>query len=427
MIVMNTSRLLVFAGWGAAAIFAAAETAVRDLTQPSAEIETALTGDWGGWRGQAAQEGLTVALQGVHSLQGVASGGLDLGSATGNLFSGQLDLALDTEKAGLWTGGFLKVRLEGRGGQGVLARSGATSPVNNQAVFPLVEGRIGDGTVWALTELTFTQFVTERFGITGGLINTTVGDNNPMTGNAMSNQHFMNMAFLYSPVEAGAVPAVTLGGGLVFLPVDGVKGSLTVVGAEETAGYSPFALYEGTTFATEWEIEYELGGKPGGMVIGGLYSIDQPRRPFGNPRLSLEVFEDEEESETTKDSWSIFWNGFQYLTGDEERGMGVFARLGLADGNPNPVRWHGALGLGGNGLLPGRERDRWGCGLYYQELADGVLAKTLQLGSEWGGEVFYNVALTSWMNVTLDAQIIDSALPQAGTVVVLGSRVVIRF
>lgn len=424
---MTASRWFVFAGWGAAALFAAEDAPAPPLTSPAAGSDSALTGDWGGCRGQAAEKGLTVALHGVHSLQGVASGGLDLGSATGNLFSGQLDLAFDTEKAGLWEGGLLKVRLEGRGGQGVLARSGATSPVNNQAVFPLVEGRIGDGTVWALTELTFTQFITQRFGLTGGLINTTFGEGNPITGNAVSYQHFMNLAFLYSPVEAGTVPAVTLGGGWVFLPVDGVKGSLTVVGSEETAGYNPFALYEGTTFATEWEIEYELGGKPGGMVIGGLYSIDQPRRPFGNPRLSLEAFLDEEESETEQDSWAIFWNGFQYLTGDEDRGMGVFARLGLADGNPNPVRWHGALGVGGSGLLPSRERDRWGCGFYYQDLADGVLAENLQLGSEWGGEVFYNIAVTPWLNVTLDAQIIDSALPQVGTSVVLGTRVGICF
>jgi porin len=83
--------------------------------------------------------------------------------------------------------------------------------------------------------------------------------------------------------------------------------------------------------------------------------------------------------------------------------------------------------VGGSGLLPSRERDRWGCGFYYQDLADGVLAENLQLGSEWGGEVFYNVAVTPWLNVTLDAQIIDSALPQVGTAVVLGTRVGICF
>ncbi len=384
-----------------------------------------LTGDWGGLRRRLADNGLAIDLNGVHSFQGVARGGLDQGHDTGNVFSGNLGLTLDTDQAGLWPGGFLKLRLEGRSGGHVLRGAGATSPVNNQALFPLVEGH-GGSAVWALTELTFTQFLTERIGITGGLINTTYGDNNPITGNAISNRHFMNMTFLYSPVEASAVPVVTLGGGLVIIPAEGVKGSLTVVGSEETAGYNPFALYEGTTFGTEWEFEYQLGGKPGGMVIGGLYSIDQARRPFGNPRLTLGELADEE-AETAKDSWAVFWNGFQFLTGDEERGLGVFARLGLSDGNPNPVRWHGAAGLGGIGLFPGRERDRWGLGVYYQKLADGVLSREFGLDDEWGGELFYNIALTPWMHLTLDAQIIDSALPQAGTAVGLGTRVSIAF
>ncbi len=385
-----------------------------------------LTGDWGGLRDRLADNGLSIALNGIHSFQGVAGGGLGQGNDTGNVFSGNLGLTLDTDKAGLWPGGFLKLRLEGRGGDNVLRGAGATSPVNNQALFPLVEGS-GGSEVWALTELTFTQFLTERFGITGGLINTTYGDNNPITGNAISNQHFMNMAFLYSPVEAAAVPVVTLGGGLILIPAEGVQGSLTVGGSEETAGFNPFSRYEGTTFGTEWEFEYKLGGKPGGMVIGGLYSIDQARRPFGSPRLSLAEFANEEEGETAKDSWAVFWNGFQYLTGDEERGLGVFARLGLADGDPNPIRWHGAIGLGGAGLFPGRERDRWGLGVYYQKLADGVLTREFGLDDELGGEVFYNITLTRWMNLTLDAQVIDSALPQAGTVVVLGTRVSVAF
>lgn len=381
--------------------------------------------DGAGLNDRLADSGLTLSLSGIHSFQGVVSGGLGQGNDTGNVLSGSLDLALDTEQAGLWPGGFLKLRLEGRGGDHVLRGAGATSPVNNQALFPLVEGH-GGSAVWALTELTFTQFFTERFGIVGGVINTTHDDDNPITGNAISNRHFMNMAFLYSPVEAGVVPAVTLGGGLIIRPVEGVQGSLTAVGSEETAGFNPFSRYEGTTFRTEWEFEYELGGRPGGMVIGGLYSIDQARRPFGNPRLSLAELA-AEEAETAKDSWAVFWNGFQYLSGDEERGIGLFARLGLSDGDPNPIRCHTAAGLGGAGLFPGRERDRWGLGLYYQKLADGALARDFGLDDEWGGELFYNIALTPWMNLTLDAQVIDSALPQAGTAVILGTRLSVAF
>jgi porin len=159
-----------------------------------------------------------------------------------------------------------------------------------------------------------------------------------------------------------------------------------------------------------------------------LYSVNQLRLPFGgDPRLVLEEIEAGEEVETEEDSWAVFWNGYQYLVGDEERGMGVFARAGLSDGSPNPVRAHAALGLGGVGLLPGREKDRWGAGMYYQKLADGLIAQVGGLDDEIGGEVFYNVAVTPWMNVTLDVQVIDSAVPDAGTVVVLGTRVGIRF
>lgn len=394
---------------------------------PEVESESGLTGDWGGTRTRLDERGLSIDLNGVYSFQTVTSGGLNRGNDSGNVFSGNLNVALDTEKAGLWSGGLLKARLEGRGGDGVVVGAGATSPVNNQAVFPLVEGSAGSE-VWALTELVFMQFLSEKFAIMGGLLNTTSGDSNPITGNAISNQHFMNAGFLYSPVEAGVAPAVTLGGGFVFLPAEGVKGSLSVFGSEETAGHNPFALYEGTTFSSEWEIEYEVGDKPGGMVIGGLYSIDQPRRPFGsNPRVIVELFEAGEEVESVTDSWAIFWNGYQYLTGDEERGLGIFARAGLSDGEPNPIRAHAALGLGGVGLLPGREGDRWGLGAYYQKLARGVIAEFHGLDDEIGGEFFYNIAVNRWMNVTLNAQVIDSALPEAGTVVVLGTRVGIRF
>lgn len=425
-----TCPFIVSVVFASGALFAGSSTPVTEKVGEAKEethFDSSLTGDWGGFRSRMADNGLTVDLNWVYSFQGVAGGGLNLGHDQGNVFSGNLGVVFDTEKAGLWPGGILKARLEGRGGATALKGAGATSPVNNQALFPLVEGS-GGNEVMALTELTFTQFLTEKIGLTGGLLNTTYGDNNPITGNAISNQHFMNLGFLYSPVEAGEAPAVTLGGGLVLIPMEGVMGSITVFGSEETAGKNPFELYEGTTFATEWEIEYELGEKPGGMVIGGLYSVNQLRLPFGfDPRLVLEELETGEEVETDDDSWAIFWNGHQYLVGSEERGMGVFARAGLSDGSPNPVRAHAALGLGGVGLLPGRERDRWGAGMYYQKLADGLITLVGGLDEEIGGEVFYNVAVTPWMNLTLDVQVIDSAVPDAGTVVVLGTRVGIRF
>jgi len=55
-------------------------------------------------------------------------------------------------------------------------------------------------------------------------------------------------------------------------------------------------------------------------------------------------------------------------------------------------------------------------------MSDEDLLQGMGVDDEVGGEVFYNVAVTPWFHVTLDAQVIDSALPLADTAWVLGLR-----
>jgi porin len=125
--------------------------------------------------------------------------------------------------------------------------------------------------------------------------------------------------------------------------------------------------------------------------------------------------------------WAVYWNGFQYLQGDEKRGWGLFGRFGFSDGDPNPIAWSMAAGLGGVGLLPARDKDRWGVGLYHLQYTDKGVIEALGIDDETGGEVFYNIEFTPWMHVTLDAQIADSAIPGVDTAFVLGTRVVVSF
>jgi porin len=101
---------------------------------------------------------------------------------------------------------------------------------------------------------------------------------------------------------------------------------------------------------------------------------------------------------------------------------GVFARFGISDGNPNPVKLNLAGGLGGKGLLTQRPQDIWGVGVFYLDMSDEDLLKGLHVGDEIGGELFYNIAVARWFHVTLDAQVIDSALPRAGTAWIFGVR-----
>jgi hypothetical protein len=53
---------------------------------------------------------------------------------------------------------------------------------------------------------------------------------------------------------------------------------------------------------------------------------------------------------------------------------------GISDGNPNPIEWNLTLGVGGNSLIPGRERDTFGAACFYLGLSSEF--KDLQIGRE---------------------------------------------
>lgn len=386
-----------------------------------------LLGDWGGTRSALADRGLTVNLDGTYSLQNVANGGSRFGHETGNVFSGQLGFVLDTGKAGLWPGGFLSTRVEGRGGDSVLRRAGTTSPVNNDALLPLIPGSLQDGG-WGLTELTYAQFLSEQFGLVMGLINTDTGDANPVAGFLGSDAHFLNTGLLFSPVATSTIPNVTPGGGVIWIPSEANRFKLLVVGSEETAAHDPFDRYDGTTFLGEWATKFRVAERPSGMTLTGAYSVGQERlRITDDPRILVADYVAGAPLASTKDSWAIMWNGYHYLDGDESEGWGLFGRLGVSDGDPNPIRWAGAAGVGGSGLLPGRNRDRWGLGVFHQSFAEGGLLAAAGVEEETGAECFYNIALGRGTNLTFDIQVVDSAIPRIDTVVVLGARLGVRF
>ena len=293
---------------------------------------------------------------------------------------------------------------------------------------PLVPGRLGES-AWAINELTFAQFLSPKFGLIGGLINTDAGDANPIAGSLGSDSYFMNTGLQYSPVVISTAPTATLGGGAIFIPNENVMGKLLAIGTKETAGTNPFDNYEGTTFLTEWTVKSEgLGGNPAGLTLGGTYSINQDRlRVTEDPRLIIADVVTGGSAVSEEDAWSIYWNGFQYLQGDEQSGWGLFGRLGFSDGSPTAIAFHSAAGVGGVGLLPSREKDRWGLGVFYQEFSDTGLIAAAGIDEELGGELFYNIQLTPATNLTFDLQVIDSAIPAVDTAVVGGLRFGVRF
>jgi hypothetical protein len=181
-----------------------------------------LTGDWGGRRTWLSEHGLEFSADLTNTLQGVMDGGFD--ETARYLGSSELILDVDAEKLGLWPGGFARVAAEGRFGKDVVVKAGSFSPVNNDAIFPADPDQEGDS-LFAITELNATQFLAPWIGIFGGLLNTTSGDANDFAGFLRSNEHFQNASMLASLVALQLVPNVTLGGGIVVIPFEGLAGT----------------------------------------------------------------------------------------------------------------------------------------------------------------------------------------------------------
>lgn len=390
-----------------------------------------LTGDWGGIRNDMAAHGVTLDLDATHVTQHVASGGFDgsllnkfPGNRISNLLPGNSEtesdgmfnmlLKVDTGKAGFWPGGFLTVRGESRVGDAVGIRAGGLMPTNGDALSPNVPGH-SNKDVLVLSEMTYAQFLSEKFNVALGLINTADGDKNEFAGSMRSRSHFMNAGMRFSPVVLGTIPVTTLGVMTIFLPTKNIIGSIGFVNAEETAGYNPFERSNGTTFLTEWQVKHTIVGLPGKQTIGFAYGFDRKNFDIGaDPRFQLaSLITTGESIKTNADTWVLYYNAHQYIQGDSNGGWGPFLRTGLSDGHPSPIKWNVAFGLGGVGVGSWRPNDNWGIGGYALGASNEPLLNRLGINDETGFEAFYNIAFTPWLHVTADVQHINSAITGA--------------
>ena len=172
-----------------------------------------LTGDWGGLRNEWAQKGVTIDLNVTQIGQGVVNGGKSSAWQYGG--RGDLTINLDSQKLGLWPGGFFNLELEGNWARSVNGNTGALMPVNTSQTLPLPPGGIFGVPAW-----NFAQFLSPYFGLTLGkfaTITNTSGDMNEFAHGKGATQ-FMNMALNFNPLLAFTVPYSTLGIGTIVLP-----------------------------------------------------------------------------------------------------------------------------------------------------------------------------------------------------------------
>jgi porin len=392
-----------------------------------------LTGDWGGARTELAQRGVLFDLDLEQAIQGHGNGGKDLNGAF--RYSGSVDfrLKLDTARMRLWPGGLFELHAESIFGDFLNAKVG--SPVNDDGLFPLP----GDPELM-LPHFTFTQALSENFAVFAGKLDTTVGDQNEFAW-ISSKDNFLHTSFRWNPVSARTTPYSTLGAGFVILN-DWLQWSFTAYDTEGVPNRPGFdTVFDGgTSYATEARFTWEPFERKGHQLFGFVYSDKQflaveqdPRIGFGLPRdLPGQVLRLARSIDRESGSWAFFYNFDQYLYHEAEdatQGVGVFGRFGISDGDANPIEAFYSLGLGGKGVLPGRDQDRLGLGYFYTEWSDVPLAHELGINNSQGIELFYNIAVTPWMHITPDLQVVidPGGVADRGTAIAGGVRLQMSF
>ena len=373
-----------------------------------------LTGDWGGARKDLADKGVTFDGTLTQIEQGVVSGGKSGVWEYGG--RGDLTGHLDTQKLGLWPGGFLTAELEGNWANSVNGRTGSLSPVNTNQLFPLPTG---DNV--ALPDLSYAQFLSHYVGVAAGKFQTiTNGDDNEFA-HGKGDTQFFNSAFNINPVTL-FVPYSTLGAGVIALPTADPKQavvSFLVISAKGKASTTGFDDLEGAIFAGSGRVRTDFFGLTGHQLVGGLYSnksytsLDQ-RLGFVIQNQALAKHDD---------TWAVYYNFDQFVyqpKKDVDQGVGLFGRFGAGKGDPIPSQYFYSAGVGGKGLLPGRSLDQCGIGYYYSSNNNLTFQRPRVTNSflrdEWGLEAYYNLALTPWLLITPDIQVIGPTQKQQITV-----------
>jgi porin len=419
--------LLLGAAFGGRAI---AEDA--DSAQPySGDFLTrsTLTGDWLGLRNDLAAKGVTFDPNVTQIGQGVVGGGKNGSWEYGG--RGDLTGNLDTQKLGLWPGGFLQVELEGNWNESVNFKVGSLVPVNTNQLFPLP---LGNNV--ALPALNFAQFVSHYAGVVAGKFEFSSADANEFA-HGKGDTQFFNLAFNLNPV-ALTVPYSSLATGVIILPTEDPNQAIVkflVVSATGKASTAGFDSINGALFAGEGRVRTGFFGLTGHQLLGALYSnkkytsIDQRFATIiSGQRLAAK-----------DDSWSLYYNFDQFLYEPKkgaDEGLGVFGRFGASAGVPVPVQYFYSAGIGGKGMIPTRTDDQFGLGYYYASINNPTLQSRLFkvsfLRDEWGFEAFYDVALTPWLLLTPDLQVVGPSQKQQfvgfraresiGTATILGVR-----
>ena len=394
-----------------------------------------LTGNWGGLRDEMAQKGVVLDVDLYWTPQKITGGGKETTSSDwGNAV---VALTVDTKKAGLWTGGHFKVQTISSFGSNLLKETGALVPANEFWMLPTVTPDTG------IQELTYTQFFSPQFAIQLGKINS-IAPTNQLHGDYRTG--FLNTS-LNLPLAMALVPLSAYGATALYLPSHELTLAGMVLDPNGTIMDDDLGnAFDGGVMALlNTDLKIKPFGLPGHQnvvlswsnkdrtsliqdpsnIARSLLTARYPR--LGNPGPILAEFLERhapgllvptQPLNTENNTWAAVYSFEQYLWKADavsKSGLGTFFSFGVSDGKANPIKYSYSLGLVGKGIVPGRAHDEFGVGWSLVEFSDNFVPFLRQnfnlcLSRESAVELYYNFAVTPWLNVSPSYQYISPAL-----------------
>jgi porin len=392
-----------------------------------------LTGNWDGARDNLAARGITITPSVTQFYQGPAGGEFEYGAKA------EAFLNINATKLGFWDGFGIHVHGEYNFGQ-TPAIDGATFPNSPALTFPVENETGGD-----LTGVYFSQRFGSNFTLVAGKIDIfDLYSKAQKFNGGRGVERFLNQVFIAPP--SGTVP-VSMFGAIGSLKLDPLAFSLWVYDPRETLNRTvpenPFSRgvsvrgsvdlasklfdlprrdsftvttssYPGTDFTTLPDFG-KFADTPAfrnalikAFITQAIWGQDAEK--FLPPQL-------QPSPPSQKRGRYYFSYSFEQTLwqspADPNRSWGLFGQAAVSDGNPNSLQWSAFGGVGGAGVMASRPNDRFGWGFFYYGYANELkqhLDPLITLGDEYGSEIFYNFAVTKWLWLTADVQVISPAI-----------------
>jgi len=404
-----------------------------------------LFGDFDGSRTRLYNQGVTLDAQITQVYQGVTSGGSAKGNGNGQ-YNGlfEANLTLDTAKLGWWSGGLFTFTAESSWGDPLNKQPGTLSVVNATALWPVP---FDNST--RLAEYYLTQALSpDTVMLLGRLDATNFLDQSAFTGN--KNSQFLNVSVNSNLLWGGFFTYSTYAAFFMTKVTDG----LTVAYGAWTPNTQP------DDYGGKWDkyglvlnpqYRYRASNLPGTVQMMLAYT-NKDATDVGNPNLVpsaitggtlptksgnrlIEISGEQYFWQPTGASVSRDEGGrkeyFNVATKDfakDQPGLGIFYKISWTPQDRNAYNKYLSGGVGGRGVLPGRPYDRFGVGGYVlKESGDLNKQPGNFLKDEKGVEAFYNFAITPALQLSFDAQWINSAIQSSSNAVVVGTRLNMRF